>query len=257
MATRNIVIWQSATNVVLWDGSTVYPIDADISDVFDQTNDIAIEPTMLDKSQASFDERNNEWHWFWASKGSTYLNMEYVFDVIRKKWFTVNRGSGNAIQIAFPVIDDYNNRYLYGATPSGFIERLGYGMTFDGTSITSSYFTGDVPLAGWMETVRIRAIKPIFKQKSNTQNKLQLSYYGDNATNPVAVFQLRVNDALHRTVEDISSTIGPQQTNVLSISQGDFTTHAFQVSMTTNNEKVCMEPIGIGIIFTKVREDIS
>jgi hypothetical protein len=256
-ATRNIVLWQSSNNIVLWDGSTVYPIDEDISDVFDITSTLHIEPTMLSKSQASYDERNHEWHWFWASSGMTYLNMEYVFDVIRKKWFTVNRGSGNAIQTSCPVIDLNNNRYLYGATASGYVERLEYGMTFDGIAITASYFTGDIPFAGWTYTSRIRAIKPIFKQKGNTDNYLQVQYYGDNSNLPVANFKFRANDSLHRTVEDSNALTGQYQYNVLSTSQGDYTTHAFQVSMTTNNEIMCHEPIGLAVLWREVREDIS
>ena len=256
-ATRNIVLWQSSNNIVLWDGSTVYPIDTDISDVFDMTSSLHIEPTMLSKSQAAYDERNHEWHWFWASAGMTYLNMEYCFDVIRKKWFTVNRGSGNAIQTAVPVIDTNNNRYLYGATINGYVERLEYGMTFDGTSITSSYFTGDIPIAGWTMTSRIRTIKPIFKQKANTDNYLQVMYYADNSTDPIATFKFRVNDPTHRTVEDSNAEIGQYRSNVQSISSGDFTTHAFQVSMTTNNEVLCHEPVGIAILWREVRSDIA
>jgi hypothetical protein len=251
-ATRNIVIWQSSNSVVLWDGSVVYPINADIDDVFDQTTPYCIELSMLSKSTASYDEKNHEWHWFWASKGNTTLNMEYCFDVIRKKWFKIDRGTGNRIQLGVTVIDDNNNRYLYGATLAGYLQRLEYGQTFDGTEMTEYYHTGDIPLGGWMIETIIRFIKPIFKKKSKTVNNLQVYYYGDNETFPSQTMAFNVNDANHRTVEKTQ-----QLSNVRSCSLGPHITHSFKVSMTTQNEDIGHEPIGMGIFYLKSREDVK
>jgi len=73
-------------------------------------------------------------NWLWASAGETTLNKEYVFDVIRKKWYTVDRGTGNRLQLGVSVMDTNNNRYTYGATTAGYIKRLEDRLIFAGLS---------------------------------------------------------------------------------------------------------------------------
>lgn len=245
-ATRNILIWQASNAICIFDGSVVVPIHFDIEDVFDQTKDYAIEPSMISQSTAFFDEVNREWHWLWASAGETTLNKEYVFDVIRKKWYTVDRGTGNRLQLGVSVMDTNNNRYTYGATTDGYIKRLENGQTFDSTAITSSFKTGDAPLSGWGYMGRIRTIKPIFKSKNTTTNDLQLSYYGDTGSTALATLTFDVTDATHRVKQM------PE-----SIAKGDFTFHSFKQSMTTSDEDCGHEPIGIAVLYKDTREDTN
>ncbi len=241
--TRNIILWQSSGAIALWDGSTVYPIHEDIKDVFDQKNSYAIEPSMASYSESFYDVENHEWHWLWASQGNTTLNKEYVFDVIRKKWFKIDRGTGKRIQLGTSVVDNYGNRYVYAATTDGYIERLENGQTFDGNSITTIIHTGDIPLGGWMIETGIRKIKPIVKTLTTTTNTLELKYYTDTALSKTLTYPV------------VSST-KRLTSHVESIAGEPSIFHSFRLSMTTNNEDICLEPIGIGIFYKQIREDL-
>ena len=248
-AARNVVIWQSSNSIVLWDGSSIFPIHGDISDVFDQNNSYAISLTMADKSTAFFDDNLGEWHWLWASKGNTTLNKEYVFDVLRRKWYTIDRGAGNRLQLGIPVIDSYNNKYHYGVNTLGYFQRLEYGNTFDGTAIVSSFKTGDVPLGGWSGVTSIRKLKPIVKAKNTTANSLTVNYYGDTATAVTKALTFGVSDANRR----IARTTPPVQ----SMNEGNYVFHALECSMTTSDETCGFEPIGINLLYHDIREDIK
>jgi hypothetical protein len=248
---RNVVLWQSSKSICIWEGSIVYPIHLDIADVFDQANSYAIDLTMHSQSKAFYDEELREWHWLWASQGNTTLNMEYVFDLGRRKWYKIDRGTGNRLQLGISVIDTNNARYTYGALATGYIERLEYGQTFDGTSITSSFWTGDIPLGrNWISVTELRRITPIMKAKATTTNTLQLDYYGDTGTTVKKTFQINVNDSSNRIVQ---SQPGKSRVDSLG-SVGGFIFHSFKCTMTTSNENYCFEPIGLAVQIDKIRD---
>lgn len=249
-AARQALLWQSASAIILWDGSTLLPVSDDIKDVFDQTNSYAIEPTMIGKSSAFFDEANTELHWLWASKGNTtYLNMESVFDLVRKKWYTIDRGTGNRLQAGCSAMDVNGNRFSYGGTNTGFAEWLENGTTFDGTAITSTWWTGDIPLGGWMVETEVRHLKPIFKAKNTTTNTLSISHYAD--TNTAA------DQTMTFTVASAVGRLATPKVPVASMDGRDYAVfHSFKCSMTTNNEYYAFEPIGLGILYRTVRENI-
>lgn len=245
-AARQAVIWQSATAIILWDGSTLMPISSDIKDVFDQTKSYAIEPTMISQSSAFFDEANMEYHWLWASKGENYLNMESVFDLVQKKWYTVNRGTNNNLQSGCIYQDANNNFFSFGGSYSGYVEQLETGQTLDGTAITSTWQTGDMPLGGWTMETELRKVSPIFAAKNNTGNKLTVYFYGDSSTTPYATLTFGVANA--------SSRLANPQTQSLPPNSCVF--HSCKWVMTTSNEDYCLEPIAAGIFFRAAREHL-
>ena len=248
-ASRQALLWQSASSIILWDGSTLLPVSDDIKDVFDQANSYAIEPTMIGKSSAFFDEANTEFHWLWASKGhTTYLNMESVFDLVRKKWYTIDRGTGNYLQSGCSAMDVNGNRFSYGGTYQGYCEWLENGVTFDGTAITSTWWTGDIPLGGWMVETELRHVKPIFKAKNTTTNTMTLSHYVDSASSPAETFTFTIANAVGRLANPKVPVVStdPRLYGIF---------HSLMCSMTTNNEYYAFEPIGLGILYKMVREE--
>ena len=244
-ATRNVSIWQTASNIMMWDGSILYPISLDIEDVFDQTKSYAIDPTMVSKSYGFYDEALREYHWLWASKGSTTLNNEYVFDLLNRKWFIIIRPTGLKIQLGISITDAYSEKYNYGTIDTGYVERLEHGQTFDGQDMIFTYQTGDIPLGGWMSQILIRNAKLIQKSKNNTANKTKVYIYGDGNSTPIATSTLSPKNANARITKDMT----------LSISPGSYVFHSFKATMTTNNEDIGFEPIGIGVLYKEVRYD--
>jgi hypothetical protein len=245
-ATRNVSVWQTANNMMMWDGSVLYPISLDIEDVFDSTKSYSIEPAMVSKSVGFYDEALREYHWLWASKGSPTLNNEYVFDLLRKKWFTIDRTSGLKLQLGISVVDANGEKYSYGFVDTGYVERLEYGQTFDGQDMPFTFWSGDVPFAGWMEQVQIRNAKLIQRAKNTTANKAVVTIYGDGVTLPISTTSIPPANSVGRITKDTT----------LSLSAGYHVFHSFKATMTTNNEDIGFEPIGIGTLHKVTRYDI-
>lgn len=242
---KHVAIWQSSNAIVVFDGSTVMPVSFDIADIFDQRNTLSngtpfrIDLSMIHKSTAFYDEANSEWHWCWSSDGST-LNNEYVYDLIRQKWYTINRGV--AIQLGIPVRDTNGNKYVYGAIDTGYLERLENGNTFDGNNIISKFRTPDIPIAGWEEESLIRKVSLLTKTKATTTNTVAITHYGDMANTGTSIGNLSVTDATKRV-----------RRSMVSIGTGPYTFHSFECSMTTSDEAIGFEPIGLQIFYKAIR----
>ncbi len=238
---KHVAIWQSSNAIVVFDGSSVMPVSFDIADIFDQRNAVKISLTMIHKSTAFYDEANSEWHWCWSSDGST-LNNEYVYDLIRQRWYTISRGTGTAIQLGIPVRDTNGNNYVYGAIDTGYLERLENGNTFDGNNIVSKFRTPDIPIAGWEEESLIRKVSLLTKTKATTTNKMAITHYGDMSNTGTSIGNLSVTDANKRVLR-----------SMVSIGTGPYTFHSFECSMTTANEPIGFEPIGLQIFYKAIR----
>ena len=160
---KHVAIWQAAGAIVIFDGSSVMPIHLDIENVFDPTSSLTINTAMIHKSSSFYDEVKREYHWLWASGSNITLNKEYAFDLLRRKWFDIDRGSGKYLQLGVSVTDSNAYKYVYGAIDAGYLERLEYGTTFDGNNIVSQFRTPDIPLGGWNNEVILRNIRLIAK----------------------------------------------------------------------------------------------
>jgi hypothetical protein len=246
--TKHVAIWQSSTDIVLFDGNTVSSISDDISNYFDPAKTECISAAWVGKSEGFFDERRMEYYWLFASGSSaTELNTELVYDVMKKKWFLVSRGTGKMIKIGFPVLDTNGFKYDYASLDTGYLERLEYGNTFDGGDIISKYRTGDIPLGGWMNRTEIRKIKHLARYKSTTTNSVTISHYGDCAnTADATTVSASVNSSTLRVVKKIESVNWTG--NVF---------HSFECQLTTTNESVGYEPLGLGVFYKDVGEDIK
>ncbi|OHB71477.1 MAG: hypothetical protein A2W23_03100 [Planctomycetes bacterium RBG_16_43_13] len=242
---KHVAIWQAAGAIVIFDGSSVIPIHLDIENVFDPTSSLTINISMIHKSASLYDEAKMEYHWLWASGSNTTLNKEYVFDLLRRKWFEIDRGSGKYLQLGISVSDGNGYKYVYGAIDSGYLERLEYGTTFDSNNITSQFETPDIPLGGWNNEVILRNIRLIAKSKGTTVNSVIMTHYGDMAISGTTIGSFSVTDTTHRVVN-----------NMKSINTGPHTFHRFACSMTTNDENIGFEPIGLEVFWKHVREKI-
>ena len=243
---KHVAIWQAEGAMVIFDSNVVLPIHYDIKDVFDPASSITINTSMIHKSEGFYDEAKGEYHWLWASGASTTLDKEYVYDLIHRKWFTIDRGTGKKLQLGIPVSDTNGKKYIYGAIDTGYLERLENGTTFDATSIVSEFRTPDIPIAGWGYENLIRKIGLLAKTKANTTNSVAVTHYGDMANGGTAVGNLSVTDTTKRVKHSI-----------ISVAVGPHTFHSLHCSMTTSNENIGFEPIGLQVFYKTVREHLK
>jgi len=229
--------------VVMFDGATLLPISGDVANYFDKSKAECINSAMVHKSSAFYDERDREYHWLFANGSNTTLNMELVFDLLTKKWYRIDRGTGKYLQCGMSVRDTNGDKYNYGFIDTGYMERLENGTNFDETSITSTLKTGDLPLAGWMQETEIRHVKNIVKAKASTgTTTLSITHYGDTNTigDTAEAFYLRSTTS--RVVQQSKS-----------VKWGPATFHGFQLSITMTGQATTLEPIGLGVLYKTVR----
>ena len=246
--TKHILIWQAEDGICAFDGNAVIPISHDIANYFDKTKTECISSTLVGKSEAFYDPSKYEYHWLFASGSSaTALNKEFVYDLLKKKWYEVDRGTGKYIQIGFVTRSTTGVKYTYGGIDTGYIERLDYGNTFDGTDIVSVFRTGDIPYGGWNFETKIRHVRLIAVAKATTTELVTITHYGECITTSIETVSIpyTVKSTTHRIVK-------PTET----VNWGSYIFHSIMCSLTTDDEGVGFEPVGLGVIWTVTRESI-
>ena len=248
--TKHILIWQAENAICVFDGNAVINVSDDIKNYFDRTKSECIPTSMLSKSYGFYDSSNYEYHWLFASgSGATTLNKEFVYDLLKKKWYEIERGTGKYIQIGIEVMDTYGQKYTYGGIDTGYIERLEYGNTFDGNNIVSQFRTRDfvTPSTGWNMETMVRHFRLILVAKGTSTAKVIVTHYGDTILTSVetATNAFAVLNATKRVLKPTES-----------VHWGPNLYHSFNCSLTTSNEVRGFEPIGIGIIYKVIRESI-
>jgi hypothetical protein len=235
--TKHILIWRAEKAIMVFDGNSIFPISQDIRNLFDPLDPDFVTPTSSE--YGFYDESNFEYHWI--STGG-----EWVYDVLKKKWYEISRGTGKELVLGFQVKDTTGINYSYGALDTGYVERLEYGKTFDGIDIESKMMTGDIAIGGWNVITKVELLKHIAIAKSTT-NKVQVIHYGDTISTPLAEDQisLATTDATHRVAM-----------RKRRVNWGDNIFHAFYFSMTNNTDLIGYEPIGLGVMYKIIREDI-
>ena len=244
---KNIVIWQGASAIHMFDGKSVVDISDDISDIFDKTKSYCINASMISQSESFFDDKNH-YHWLYASGSSTTLDKEMVLDTEKMKWYSISRGTGKELQCGVQVLTTTGSKYAYGGILTGFIERLNNGTDFDGNDIIHILQTAGI-IAGsdkhgvdWESTVR--NIRLLCGTTNTTTNVIDVDYYGNESSTAVTkTFELKPQKT-GRTI-----AIPGQQT-------GDeyFLIHKFKFTMTTDNETVGFEPIHLDIFYKEKRQ---
>lgn len=221
---RALAIWQAANGVYMSDGRAPIPIHGDIEEYFDSDSSLKIKDSMVGDSVGFVDDAKQEYHLLVASgSDATSLNTELVYDIKRNKWFKIDRTAD--LQCGVTVKDTDGNAYCYGFLDTGYMERLEYGTTFDGTDITSEVQFGDIPLGGWdVET----GVSDVTLFTVAQTNDITCTHYGDTSasgtsktmdhtsTNRLAMpsFQEKLNGYFHSLKYSTTGSFEPLATVV-------------------------------------------
>ena len=243
---RTIAIWQGNEGIYMFDGKGFMPLHGDIEDYWDRRKTYSINRSMITSSQAFYDQLNQEYHWIFASGTSTTLDTEFAYDIPKKKWFQIERGTGKKLQCGMGLLDTSGNMFNYGFLDTGYMERLEYGNDFDGNPITYIMNLGDIPLEDLWNTTAIRKVKLLCTALTNTTSQITLSHWGETSSSTS-------NTALmdpHKTGFRVAMPILSLQNNYFS----DSIFHKFGFTMTAGDEPYGLEILGLSIQFERKHE---
>ena len=244
--TKHVLMWQSARAIEYFDGNTLTPISDDIRIFFDPDNARYINVAICDQFNSYYDDRNFEYHWLFASGASSYLNEHWAFDLRRKKWYEVIRGSGNELRAAWSVEDPNGMKYNYGGgINDGYIQRLENGTSFNGTAIDHTLWTSDINISGSMEIVaNVRHIKLSGIAKNTSNNNVALTYYVDGLLSGETVSPISQKDSTHRYYQ-VKRSLG-----FAGVS------HSYKLEVSTSDETIGFAPLSLSGLFEIRREDL-
>lgn len=242
--TKHVLVWQSARGIEYYDGNTLVPMSDDIQDFFNPDSANYINVSIVDKFTSSYDEKNYEYHWCFATGASTTLNQEWVLDLRRKKFYDINRVTPK-LNCGFTVQDPNGLKYNYGGTLTGYLERLEYGTTFDGSAMVCTTFLGDPFLAkSAMYLMKIRHLKVVVKAKNSYTNAVVITWYPDGATAGIVLQTASMQKTGYRVCQI------PYSGNL------DAVMHGLKLEVTNTGEQLAFEPLLISGLYLAVREDI-
>lgn len=250
---RHVAIWLHSSGVYAYDSQTINIISDDIADIFDQGHpnaaDNAINLTYIANSTGEFMVVNGEHYYHLCIPvGSTtvVLNKELVYDLKRRKWFPIDRGTGKYLQALSGVKSATGNAYAYGAIDTGYVERLWNGDDFDGEGIVSEYQTGDIAISrnNFMTESRISKVVQPCVAKSVSPDKIQCTHYADGATSGYE-FELS-HETLNTRVAIPSKDFGSNGKRAVF--------HSIKASITTDAETIGFEPLFLGIKYRMTGE---
>lgn len=242
---RALVIWQGAHGIYMSDGRAPIPIHGDIKAYFDPTDSKCITSSKVGDSVGFVDPVNQEYHLLMASGTSaTTLNTELVYDVVRNKWFVIDRSSD--LQYGVLVHDTDGNAYTYGFLDTGYMERLEYGKDFDGTKITSNFRFGDnAPMGNFGSETMLDCISLITKSKNTTSETIAVTHYADGNTTGTTL----------KDCFDVGDSTSRLAFPFLTDNIGGFTFHSLDFSYSDNTEDIGFEPISVGIKYHEMRTE--
>ena len=232
-----VAIWQGANGLYVSDGTGVEYISNDIYDIF---RDGTISATMLTESTAFVDPLRFEYHWLWASTGTT-LNKETVWDAFRKKFYTMDRSSGLELQCGTPVYTTTGAMHTYGAIETGYVERLENGTTFDGGAIACTLRVGDqVPAkSSLLHESEVTHVNLLGVATSSALT-MTVTHYGDTKTSGTAMTMTTAKSGyrLFNTTERPKTAV--------------HTLHGFGVTV-TSSQAIPFEPIALSYWYKVLR----
>jgi hypothetical protein len=179
--TKHVILWLSASGVVMFDANSLINVSGDIGDRFEEGSTNYINESLADKFTAFYDAARYEYHLLIATGSSTTLNEEWVYDLVHRKWWLANRKT-KYITCGINIEDSVGNRYIFGGTDDGYLERLEYGNTFDGVAIEYKFRLADNLLdKSLMYIKEIRGLK-LTGIVSTTASTITVNHYLDGST---------------------------------------------------------------------------
>lgn len=244
--TKHVVVWLSATGVVMFDANSIINISSDIADRFDPTSDNYINESVASQFTAFYDAKRTSYHIQIATGTSTTLNEEWAYDLTRRKWYQVVRGA-KYLTCGFEVEDLTGNKYVYGGTADGFLERLEYGNTFDGVSITYKFRLPDGLLdKSLMYVKEIRRIK-LTGRCNSAAATVTVRHYADGSTT-----------ASSPTIEAISQSVsGKRIYQAMRGMSVRAVLHSFEFEATTNDSETGFCPLYVSGFYRVIRENLE
>lgn len=248
---RNVVLWQGAKGIYMFDNRSYVPIHDDISNFFDprETSTRKLHSSYIENSVGFVDQERFEYHWLFADGSSTgNLNREFVFNLINGQWFEIDRGSSGDLQFGFNVMDTNSNRYTYGIRNNGIMTRLENSVTFNSNSINHELWTGDVAIdkGRISNLLGLRKLKLIAKSTTLTSNSLLIRHYIDGNKTASSSFTLSPLRTGYNWIDAKKSMKG-QPFGMM---------HSIRLNMNTTNETYGFTPIYLAGFFERIREDI-
>jgi hypothetical protein len=245
--TKHTLMWLSNSGMLMFDSNSMIEVSNDIGDRFDPKSSTYMNPSISEKAASFYDSSRGEYHLLLPTGVSTYPNEEWVYDVVRKKWYQTKR-STKYLWSGWEVEDSSGNKYCYGGTGDGYIERLEYGNTIDGLSILYKFRLPDSLLnASWDTRKEIRQIRLVGICKTATTAQINVTHYADGcstASTP-AVVDIDPNKSGYRFFKSARSV------------SFRGTTHSLEFDITTSNETIGFSPLYVGGQYRLVDYDLE
>ena len=239
---KSVAIWRAHDGIYISNGQSPLKVSEDIKDVFDPNSSTKVNTSMVQNEYSFIDEHRLEYHWLWASGSSTTLDKEYVLDLNTWQWFTIDRGSGKYLQCGVEVADTYGTKYTYGFIDTGYIERLEYGTTLDGSNIISTLHFGEmIPIEGNLMAYTMLEMANLICIKKATNSTVTMTVYLDGLTSGTD-YTFTISDATHayaNVMKDIFS------------SPAKF--YGIKLAHTSNAETKGFEPLALTFYYQKKR----
>lgn len=167
--TRNIAIWLSYSGPVIFDGAVLMPV-AGINSYFDPVDDNYLGASAIESAVGWYDATYKEYN---LRVGDEW----FAYDLNRKKWYS--KSTPTMPTVGFPVTDVNGSTYIYSGTTTGYLMRLEYGDTWDGTGIEQIVETGDFfPVEDPWYRTKIDRIK-VAARKLTESKELSITHYAD------------------------------------------------------------------------------
>lgn len=246
---RQVVAWQSSSGVVICDGATIEKISDDIACYWDENDSRYIPTDRQSESVGWYDPKLGVYKLLISSGVSqTTHNVELEYSFKHKEWtklYRENTTGANPLQIGFAVRDANGLAYSYGATREGYLYRLEYGKTWNGTNIAQYVWTKDLLLDGeksfFNDTV-VKYFRLLYENKAGAlaTEEVAVAHYCDGT--------LTVDGASNQklpTAIDINTKSRATRSCVL----GPCLKHSFKLSISTGQVYDGAELLGMGMYF--------